>query len=75
MSNILVHKVPVQVFWTIDENQRAILKYAQIIKAAFPRERHIFLPDDGTGRGDVTMIQCPTRKRGRRTHQRRIVRW
>jgi hypothetical protein len=54
--NMLVHKVPVSPHMSPDEQERIIRRYADGIKKTFPYYDHIFLPDDGTGRGSVTLL-------------------
>lgn len=68
---ILVHKVPVGADWTLALKREVLQAYAAKMHETFPRERHIFIPDDGSGRGGVTLLDT---RRPRKRGQRRVCR-
>jgi hypothetical protein len=45
--------------------------YIDKIKVAFPHHQHIFLPDDGSGRGGVTLLEATTSKTQRMVARRK----
>ena len=71
MTQILVHKIPVQNYWTTEETLARMRPYIEKIKHAFPHQQHIFLPDDGSGRGGVTLLEATTSKTQRMVARRK----
>lgn len=56
MTQILVHRVPVCAHWNVTDQRIAIERHREVVQSRLPGFLHIFLPDDGSGRGGVTSI-------------------